>query len=478
MKNRGFIIIPALLFGTIAVLVVTAFVSWASLNLREVRKVLQKEKALQIAEAGNDYYRWHLAHAPQDFQDGTGIPGPYVHEFRDKDSNVIGNFSLQITPPQTGSTRIAIKSTGTISGDSAANRSVQTELAIPTVAKYSVVSNSDVRFGSGTVVNGPIHSNGGIRFDGFANNIVSSTRNSYIDPDDFQNSFGVHTHVAPPDPTIPPSPLPIPAMPDRPDVFSASRKIGEPGVDFAGFTPDLQQMKTEAQASGVYLANSGQRGYRIVFRNNNTFDLFRVNSLVNPSSYCWFYSTSGGQWGLWTINGQTALGNRAMPANGIIFVEDHVWVEGTINGSRVTVASARFPDLQSTRTSIIVNNNLLYTKYDGTDSIGLIAQQDINVGYGSANDLRIDAAMIAQNGRTGRFYYHSSCGTSYLRNSITLFGMLATNTRYGYSWGCPNYCSGYANRSISYDANLLYNPPPDFPLTSDQYQTISWEEVR
>ncbi|MDQ5893346.1 MAG: hypothetical protein QG640_358, partial [Patescibacteria group bacterium] len=33
-------------------------------------------------------------------------------------------------------------------------------------------------------------------------------------------------------------------------------------------------------------------------------------------------------------------------------------------------------------------------------------------------------------------------------------------------------------RNIIYDGNLLYAPPPSFPLTSDQYTTLSWEEIR
>jgi hypothetical protein len=96
------------------------------------------------------------------------------------------------------------------------------------------------------------------------------------------------------------------------------------------------------------------------------------------------------------------------------------------------------------------------------------------VGQYSANDLRIDAALIAQNGRAGRHYYGSSCSND-TRNSLTLYGMIATNLRYGFAYTDG---TGYDTRNIIYDANLLYGPPPSFPLTSDQYQIISWEETR
>ena len=51
-------------------------------------------QAFAIAEAGIEYYRWHLAHAPAGFQDGTGHAGPYVHNYYDKDGNQIGQFTL------------------------------------------------------------------------------------------------------------------------------------------------------------------------------------------------------------------------------------------------------------------------------------------------------------------------------------------------------------------------------------------------
>jgi len=163
-----------------------------------------------------------------------------------------------------------------------------------------------------------------------------------------------------------------------------------------------------------------------------------------------------------------------MPNNGIIFVEDHVWVRGQIDGERVTIASGTFPDTPASRTSIIINEDLTYTNYDGTDAIALIAQQDVSVGYDSENILDIDAALIAQNGRVGRWYYSAWCGGSADRDTITVYGMIASNERYGFAY-TDN--TGYDTRNLIYDANLLYSPPPNFPLTSDQYEILTWEEI-
>ncbi|MEQ1499917.1 MAG: hypothetical protein ABL917_00915 [Parcubacteria group bacterium] len=485
LKQKGSLLIQAIVFGAIAVVIIGGLISWAGVNIKASRITLQREQALQVAEAGVDYYRWHLAHASTDYRDGTGVPGPYVHNFLDKDGVVIGSFTLEITPPPVGSTIVTVKSTGRVLSDPSLYRSIVVQLAIPSLAKFAIASNSDIRFGEGTEVFGPIHSNGGIRFDGVAHNLITSSRDSYDDPDHTGAvEFGVHTHINPPPSSgsnssfraleAPPS-----LVQNRTDVFNVGRLFPVPAVDFVGFTTDLAQIKSNAQSSGRYLSGSGALGYRIVLRTNDTFDVYRINNLKSAPNGC---SDSQGQtgWGTWSIRtsgsgNQTLISNYPIPANGLIFVEDNVWVEGQINTARVTIASGRFPDNASTRTNITVNNNLLYTNYNGLDVISLIAQGNINAGLDSIDTLRIDAALVAQNGRVGRYYYSSSCGSSYQRNSITLYGMIASNIRYGFAY-TDN--TGYDVRNIIYDGSLLYGPPPSFPLTSDQYSVISWSEVQ
>ncbi|OHA18122.1 MAG: hypothetical protein A2664_01475 [Candidatus Taylorbacteria bacterium RIFCSPHIGHO2_01_FULL_46_22b] len=478
-------LIGVLVFGTIAVLLIGSIVGFGNSVLQLSRRVAEREMAFQIAEAGVDYYRWHLAHDSDDYQDGTGQAGPYTHQFFDKSGDHIGDFVLTITPPISGSTIVTVLSEGRLATTTAGivvSRKIKTRLAIPSFAKYAVVVNDAVRFGEGTEVFGPIHSNSGIRFDGLAHNLVTSAVTSYDDPDHTGAvEFGVHTHLRPPPLTgsytgfvsaeAPPS-----TVSTRSDVFQAGRLFPVPAVDFTGITTDLASIKADAQASGRYFAPSGSFGYHVVFFTDDTFNLYRVTGLSNIPNQCTNTSNQEG-WGTWSIRsgGETLLGNYAIPANGLIFIEDNVWVNGTINTARVTLASGRFPDNSTTRTSITVNSDLRYTNYDGRDVIALIAQKNMNVGLYSSNILRIDAALIAQNGRAGRYYYESDCGSERIRNTITLYGMIASSQRYGFAY-TDN--TGYINRDIIYDSFLLYGPPPSFPLTSDQYQTISWEEIQ
>ncbi len=467
-KQKGTILIQTIVYGSIAVVLVTALVNASAVAIKSAKRSVYLERSIQIAEAGIDYYRWHLAHAPTDFQDGTGVDGPYVHDFNDENGVKLGEFILEITPPPSGSTVVVIKSTGTSVSDDSISRTIQVTMAIPSFAKYAVVANDAMRFGEGTEVYGPIHVNGGVRFDGLAHNVISSALEKYDDPDHAGgNEFGVHTHVYPTDP------LPPADVPDRTDVFEVGRQFPLPAVDFVGLTTDLAQMKADAISDGKYFSSSGRSGYHITLKTNNTFDVRTVRSTEWASYYCTYSAQDG--WGTWSIRSERYIGNYPIPDNGIIFFEDHVWVDGQIDGSRVTIAAGRFPDSQSTRRNITVNNDLLYTDYDGNDVIALIAQNNINVGLYSENDLQIDGALIAQNGRVGRHYYSSSCGSNYVRSTLTLNGMIATNIRYGFSY-TDN--TGYQVRNLNYDANLLYSPPPSFPLTSDQYEILKWQEVK
>lgn len=481
IKNyqRGTLLIPIIIFSSVAVVVIGGLVRWAQITIEANRQLIVREKAIQLAESGIDYYRWHLAHDQDDFQDGTGAPGPYIHQVNDKDNNAIGQFSLDITPPPIGSTRVRVESTGTPIG-STISRTIRVEMAIPSLARYAVAANDQMRFGAGTEVFGPIHSNLGIRFDGLAHNTITSALSSYDDPDHIgNNEFAVHTHVnVPPgtgvnDTFRPNEAPPTNPVPSRTDIFEVGRQFPVPAVDFTGLTNNLASIKSSAQSAGQYFAASGAQGYQVILRTNDTFDIYRVNSQTNPPFSCTNTSNQTG-WGTWSVNNRQFIGNYAIPANGLIFVEDNVWVEGAINGVRVTVASGRFPDNPSTRPQLTVNNDLTYTNYDGTDVIALISQGNVNVGLVSDTNLRIDAALVSQNGRVGRYFYENDCSPYHIRTSLTLYGMIATNVRYGFAY---TNGSGYQTRNIIYDANLLYGPPPSFPLTSDQYEILSWEEI-
>lgn len=470
-KSKGQIAVELLFLSAVVVALITGFISLAASLLEVSVRAQNKLQAFAIAEAGIEYYRWHLAHAPEDFEDGTGKAGPYVHEYYDKDGNEIGSYSLSITPPPTGSTIVTITSTGSVLADASVKKIIQVKMGIASFAKYAWAINADLAFGTDAAVYGEIYSNAGVHFDGVAHNLVESALTTYNDPTNGNRTeWAVYTDGPPADPA-PPT-----AYSSQSNIFLAGRAVGQPALNFTGLTEDLATIKSAAQASGTYFASSSAYGYDLDF-SGTSYTVYKVTATVPPPSRNCKNSDDQSGWDLWSVKTETLYATGTIPENGDMFFEDNVWVRGTVDGVRVTVASGRFPTNPSTYSNIIVNNSLDYTSFDGTDTIALIAQGNALIGYASDNNLTIDAAMIAQNGQFGRYYYSSSCGSSYIRNEVTTLGMISegsTEFTIGLNYGS----SGYDNRTYNYDANLLYSPPPSFPLTTDEYSLISWQELQ
>jgi len=454
-----------------------------SLSLLQMKLNMQKiayAQALHVADAGVNYYRWVLYHNHTDYcNKETCKPGPDYgpygpYQYHDASGNLTGYYQLYITPPATnGSTIVKVRAVGWMSNYPNVKRDIEVRLGIPAWSTYSTLCNSAIRFGSGTEVWGPIHSNAGIRFDGKTHNVITSAVLSYNDPDSDRcrtTSFGVQTCVAPADP-LPDGNNPPLNVPDRPDVFMVGRSFPVSTVSFAMLDNYINDVYGMATTSGYVLANSGVQGYNLVITpqagaGNDIIKIYKVNSIS---------ATCDGQ-DTFKITSQTLFATIAPPANGIIFVKDRVWVEGQINNERLTILAFNDP-FAGSASDIIINNNLSYTNYDGTDSIGLIAQRNISIGLFSQDTLEVDAGLIAKTGRVGRNYYTCSnlngCSNTYCtRSSITVHGSMATNGRYGFAYTDG---TGYVFRNIVYDNNLTFAPPPHFPSTGE-YTFISWKE--
>src|SRR5690554_1804352 len=104
MKKEAGSVTPALLviIGTMVV-VIYGLLLILAMQLNYSHRQIASEEALHIAEAGINYYRWHLAHDPNDYTDGTDNPGPYVREYHDPEGGLVGYYELEITPPESGS---------------------------------------------------------------------------------------------------------------------------------------------------------------------------------------------------------------------------------------------------------------------------------------------------------------------------------------------------------------------------------------
>lgn len=454
-------------------ILLTSILTFVTSQIKNSLYTNAKEQSFQIAESGIHFYKWYLAHNTdgrttqqiQDFWDsGTalGVGTAYEADYEDPSTGVVvGRYRLEVTPPEQGSTMVIARSTAWTTKYPANTRTLQVRFRRPSWSESAVLANDFMRFGAGTEVFGRIHSNQGIRFDGLSHNLVTSSVADFNDPDHSGgNEFGVHTHDSPTDP------LPPAAVPARTDIFEAGREFPVTATDFNGVLGDLSYMKGEAQAGtggNRYFDNSDQ-GRRIILKTNDTFDVCKVASFSSTSNGITSYRRNSGGGTCASCSG-SCLSNYAIPQNGVIFVEDNVWLSGQVNGRKISVVAADL--IGGPAPSVYIGNDIRYTNYDGTDIIGVIAQNDVEIIRDAETDLRIDAALLAQQGRIGMLHYPIT------KSVITVYGALATNERYGFAWTDG---TGYQTRNLYYDNNLLYYPPPYFP-TGTQYAIDLWEEL-
>lgn len=467
---HGFFLVLVLVLGSVFFVMLSAFMGFVitQANLQEAK--YQKERALDIAEAGLNYYRWFLAHYPDDLTNGTGEPGPYVHAYVDPEGGVIGEFSLSVGGASSCGDVYAvdIESTGRTDEAPDLERTVYARYARPTVAEYAYIINSNVWAGEDRTIIGPYHSNGIIRMDGTNNSTVTSGQESWTCDDD----------ELPCDPH------------DDGDTVDAVYGDG-PGSDlwsfpstpinFTGLTVDLAQMQEKAETGGgIYIGPSDYYGYRLRFNGNGTVDVYEVDRVYDY----WGYTTEEG----WereqhVIRDDDWYATYTIPAGcPLIFVEDKVWLEGSV-GTRVSVAAADV-DSPGVRPSIILNGNITYAN----EQAGLlaIAEEDVLVGLTVPDDMTLSGIFIAQNGRFGRNHYQTtgtqdveSAHDAYVRrDSLTMHGTIVSNGRVGTKWTSGStFLSGFETRHNSYDRDLVADPPPLTPETSDTYQFIEWREV-
>lgn len=474
LNDSGSMLVIVTILSSLLLIILIGAISLAQLQVKLNLQKVSYAQALHIAEAGVNYYRWVLYHDKEEYCNKEACKpapdyGPYgPYSYSDDSGRAVGYYVLYITPPKTnGSSIVNVRSVGWTAKHPNVKRTIEVTCGIPSWSTYSNLSNEDIRFGDGTEVWGPIHSNFGVRFDGLAHNTVSSYERTYSDPDHTgANEFAVHTHVSPIDP-LPDANNPPQNVPSRPDVFMAGREFPASIVSFDLLNNYIFDIYGMATSSGLVINASNAKGYHLVLSpiagpGNDSIAVYKVNTV---SALCGSENTD-------KIVSETFLYSTTTPPNGIIYVKDKVWVDGKINNDRLNILAFSDPSTGNT-TDIILNKSLLYTNYDGTDALGLIAQRSILIGLYSDDNITIDSALIAKTGRVGRNYFSSSCdSTYYKRSKITVYGSIATSLRYGFAYTDG---TGYQTRELKFDEALKFAPPPHFPTTGD-YTFISWKE--
>jgi len=463
-NNKGITVILVLVFAGVFGLSVSALMSFIFSQSKLGASKVVRERALGVAEAGLEYYHWFLAHYSDDTQDGTGLPGPYVHTYDDPEAGTIGQYSLDVV----GNTAcgvvqsIDVTSEGTIDTDTRFTRTVFGRHARPSVAEYAYVIGADVWAGPDRNITGPYHSNGGVRMDGISNSIVTSgvaTWSASFNCNGGNPSDGV--------------------CGDGPNTVLWQYPV--PAISFTDMAADFANLKMYASANGIYLAPYGSTeisdggyltavdGYHLVFNADGTVDIYQV---TDTSGY-WGYRSGIG----WTpdyhvIDTETFIERRSIPSDcALVFVEDKVWIEGVVKG-KVTIVAADLVN-GSYNPDVILKDDISYSTQDGSDGLTVISEFGIYIPPLSPDDLSLNGIFVAQGDRFGRPYYASD-----IKTQLTVRGTIVSRERVGTAWNCSgSLCSGYANRDNSYDRLQTTNPPPFTPTSTTTPRYILWQEL-
>ncbi|HWH16201.1 MAG TPA: hypothetical protein VNU25_01310 [Candidatus Paceibacterota bacterium] len=467
-QPRGYLMLLAIVFGAVFLMVLGGLSSYVLSQNRLQSKTTGDAKAFSIAEAGLEYYHWFLAHNPGDLTNGTGGAGPYTLPYYDPEGGEIGEIELTVTGNQSCGevTSIDIRSTGTVNDGSGGSRTVVARYAQPTVASFSYVLNDTVWAGADRIINGPYHSNGGIRMDGTANALVTSSLTSWL----CTSSFGCS-----------PSQTKAGVWGAGPNQTLWNYPV--PQVDFAGIAADFSSLKNLAQTDGIYLPrySSGNsngaaywRGYHLIFNANDTVTVRRVTSTTQRDVVP--VNTADDDTDRLLINNENNYGTYTIPADcGLIFVEDNVWVEGVVP-AKITLVAANVTNT-GVAPSAYLADNLTYETTDGTDGLTLIAEHNILITPDAPTNMTLNGIFIAQGGAFGRNLY--DCPSSYEpRGTLTILGTTVSNKRTGTKWvnGCGSSDAGFQTRIDAFDRKLATNPPAFTPVVSSDYGFVDWRE--
>ncbi len=459
------------IFGTI----LTSLLGYLLTQHQWVRMRTNNERALQIAEAGVEYYRWHLAHWPEDITDGTGAPGPYIHTYEDPEAGPIGSFSLEIGGEVLcGKVQVVqATSTGWTFDDPNTTRTIAVRIARPTVADYSYIVDSNVYAGSSRTIVGPYHTNGVVRMDADNRSAVTSKVDTASCASvglggcsgTIHGVYGAGTH---------------------PEWW----RWAQPDIPFSNFDFDFDEMEDVAQSDGIYLPkvsnDTTSFGYYLELKSNRTVDIYEVTSVWKkiksklPSyDVVEFPELVGNDMNVY----RTFVRNEAIPQNcPLVYVSDRTWLEGTVSGKVTIVAN----DTGAAAPDVFLQDNVTYSTTTGTDALTVLSERHLLIPLYVPNDMTLNGVFFAQKGAYGRNWYEdggncSTCSTvdpydSYKeQNSLTTNGTVVSKLRTGTQWGTTQ---GFENRYDNYDRNAAESPPAMTPFTSQDFRFVEWRESR
>ncbi len=476
-KQIGFIAVYALVFGGVALMFLAALLGYATMQFRLAERKNASNEALNIAEAGIDYYRWCLNNGVE-----AGCSGE--KNYQDINGAARGKFLIEAAQSEMCGQTISrtITSKGWTNDFPSVKRTIKALYARKSVAAYSGIINEGVWFGNDEAISGPFMANGGIRMDGPHNALVSSaallaangtTTAEWI----CDSSYGCG---------VCPTTYGCRISAGKcvcPGVFSTTGNANPglfrfpvPPFDFNSITINLADIKNKAGNGGIYLPksntiNANGKGYQLIFQSDGTVKIYVITALSQTER---FNDCSASHcYDKFTITAKTLYNTYSIPpACSVIYAEDHVWPEGVIKG-RITLAAANLIAADNIDVDIILANNIDYAS-GGENGLLAIAEKSVYIGPQSPDTLELRGVYAAQKGKFFRNYYSGN-----IRTNFFLYGSYISKERPNETWvnGSGTVVSGYRNTFLYYDPRLVYNAPAFMPYLSPDFKIVNWQEM-
>jgi hypothetical protein len=489
LGQEGYVLLMVMLILVVVGMLAATLMAAVTVNQQHVGRDRAYTESLEVAEAGLNRYLWMIASGASCEQNNFNIPGASpsnLHKvtsaLTDQSGNVSGSYTMQVNPPSTGSPVVRVTVTGQGPSSVDVPRTITATIGRPAFSEYVMLTDQAVNIGGPDTRQwwGKTHSNTQIRIDTYnINDMITCTNASY------NGNPGVYSSVA--------------AVTNHPK----SLQLWEypvPKVDFGTVTADFQRLKTLAVDAGSSYAwvspttTSGAHGWYIKLGAGSTYQVAKVTAEYESYNN----NVGGAEWGGYLRYAYTTGQSGSLsppityPPNGVIFVNDNVWVEGTGVTTRVTIAASGQFNSPATTADINIVGDITYAALDGKAAVGLVAQRDVKIpmyaprgrtGSSGSNantgiigdcNMTIHAAMIAQ---TGREYVNRQSTSGPRRATLTIIGSvssLLTPSR----MTVDNYgvYGGFGAGSNDYDPFLMHTPPPSFP-TVGSYQILDWQEL-
>jgi hypothetical protein len=198
-----------------------------------------------------------------------------------------------------------------------------------------------------------------------------------------------------------------------------------------------------------------------------------------------------------TVNPGCGPGNNlSLPPNGVVYVQsvpsspadpNHSACVGSACNGDANVSGTLAGQLTiASQNDIIIKNNLVYHQYPtGTDVLGLVADNDVDIyhpisaganGAGSLTNPVVDAAILA----LSHSFFVQNWAVGAPLGNLTINGVITQEFRGAvgtFSGSPPVIATGY-NKNYTYDTRLKYLSPPYFlSPTQSAWQRISYAEI-